>query len=191
MNFWGDVGKSAHYVYLTTYMHSLNVFVFFSHDKITKTLVIVRCPLSIWYILQMGHFTFFRTKIPCFSQILDCPLHVNHNCCDSGAWIRIHSWCKDVRFEFSALFTDCNLYSTPSFFSYFTYLSYIGMCAYFWAAATQTIAFAIESNGSYPLQRWPKFLQAAHSILWSTVTAFGEWESNTLRTTVLIIMIFP
>jgi len=30
-----------------------------------------------------------------------------------------------------------------SYFSYFTYLAYIGLCAYYWASSTQIVAYAI------------------------------------------------
>ncbi|QRV84379.1 transmembrane protein [Ceratobasidium sp. AG-Ba] len=68
-----------------------------------------------------------------------------------------------------------------SFFSYFTNLSYIGLCSYMWAASVQTIAYARHSRRfhtqssaryEYPLQKWPRFLQFLHLLLWSTVTTF-------------------
>lgn len=65
-------------------------------------------------------------------------------------------------------------HDADSFFSYFTELSYIGLCSYFWASAVQTLCFARRSGDkpSYPLQTWPRFLQFLHSLLWSTVTVF-------------------
>lgn len=64
-----------------------------------------------------------------------------------------------------------------SYFSYFTHLTYLGLCAYYWAASVQTIAYALKWRRSgagvgYPLQRWPRFLQALHVILQSSVTTF-------------------
>ncbi|GLB38071.1 hypothetical protein LshimejAT787_0411220 [Lyophyllum shimeji] len=67
-----------------------------------------------------------------------------------------------------------------SFFSYFTHLSYIGLCAYFFASGVQTFAFArsLRAAGgavdatSYPLQRWPRFLQFLHVLLQGTITVF-------------------
>src|SRR6266540_364396 len=61
------------------------------------------------------------------------------------------------------------LIAPHSYFSYFTHLTYIGMCAYYFAASTQTIAYSLRWRKSgagvgYPLQRWPKFLQALHII---------------------------
>ncbi|KAJ1306278.1 hypothetical protein OPQ81_010981 [Rhizoctonia solani] len=68
-----------------------------------------------------------------------------------------------------------------SFFSYFTNLTYIGLCSYMWAASIQTIAYALHirrfrtrsgAQWEYPLQRWPRILQFLHLLLWSTVTTF-------------------
>ncbi|KAF8058529.1 hypothetical protein FPV67DRAFT_507543 [Lyophyllum atratum] len=67
-----------------------------------------------------------------------------------------------------------------SFFSYFTHLSYIGLCAYFFASGVQTNAFAqslritdgTASTASYPLQRWPRPLQFLHVLLQLTITVF-------------------
>jgi len=56
------------------------------------------------------------------------------------------------------------------FFSYFTHLSAIGLCAYLWAAGVQTIAYALWNK--YPLRRWPKFFQLLHLWLSATVTTF-------------------
>ncbi|KAJ7615541.1 hypothetical protein FB45DRAFT_841989 [Roridomyces roridus] len=57
-----------------------------------------------------------------------------------------------------------------SFLSYFTVLSYIGLTAYYWAAAVQTFFYA--RYGSYPLRRWPQALQAGHVVLQSTIVSF-------------------
>ncbi|KAJ7472933.1 hypothetical protein B0H11DRAFT_2037790 [Mycena galericulata] len=57
-----------------------------------------------------------------------------------------------------------------SFLSYFTELSYIGLTAYYCAAAVQTLFYA--RYGTYPLQRWPRPLQALHVLLQSTVVSF-------------------
>ncbi|EAU87190.1 hypothetical protein CC1G_10469 [Coprinopsis cinerea okayama7 len=65
-----------------------------------------------------------------------------------------------------------------SYLSYFTNLTYIGLCAYFFASGVQTICYALRwrRNGAgagYPLQQsWPRFLQALHVILYSTVITF-------------------
>ncbi|KDQ49594.1 hypothetical protein JAAARDRAFT_42703 [Jaapia argillacea MUCL 33604] len=67
-----------------------------------------------------------------------------------------------------------NAHSTRNFgyFSYFTDLSYIGLCAYFWASSVQTLAFASRREKSYPLQGWPRVFQFLHVLLYSTVTTF-------------------
>jgi len=67
-----------------------------------------------------------------------------------------------------------------SFFSYFTNLSYIGLCAYFFASGVQTLAFArcLRAAGrtvdvaSYPLQRWLRPLQFLHVLLQGTIMVF-------------------
>ncbi|RDX54365.1 hypothetical protein OH76DRAFT_1540024 [Lentinus brumalis] len=58
------------------------------------------------------------------------------------------------------------------YFSYFTHLSYIGIIAYQFAAAVQTLCYALNGGKSYPLQRWPRFLQFLHRLLYSTVTTY-------------------
>jgi hypothetical protein len=58
-----------------------------------------------------------------------------------------------------------------SFFSYFTHLTYIGICAYFWASGVQTWLFA-RNGKRYPLQEWPCLLQFLHILLYSTITSF-------------------
>ncbi|KAK1225494.1 hypothetical protein PQX77_011582 [Marasmius sp. AFHP31] len=60
-------------------------------------------------------------------------------------------------------------------FSYFTTLTYIGICAYYWAAFVQTAFYELErrrGGTGYPLQRWPKFLQSLHLILGTTIITF-------------------
>lgn len=59
-----------------------------------------------------------------------------------------------------------------SYFSYFTDLSYIGLLAYFCAASVQTIAFELRGHKNYPLQKWPRFLQLLHVLLYTTVIVF-------------------
>jgi len=58
------------------------------------------------------------------------------------------------------------------YFSYFTHLSYIGIVAYFWASGIQTLVYAIRRRRSYPLQRWPRFLQFLHRLLCSSIMNF-------------------
>ncbi|KIM37586.1 hypothetical protein M413DRAFT_13279 [Hebeloma cylindrosporum] len=64
-----------------------------------------------------------------------------------------------------------------SYFSYFTYLTFTGLCAYYFAAGVQTTVYALawRRNGAgvgYALQRWPRPLQALHVILQSSVITF-------------------
>jgi len=59
-----------------------------------------------------------------------------------------------------------------STFSYFTDLSYIGLCAYFFASAVQTWLYAIGGDKGYPLQKWPRILQFLHLLLLSTIISF-------------------
>ena len=80
------------------------------------------------------------------------------------------------------LYTRIHLLNDISFFSYFTYLAYIGLCAYYCASGTQTLAYAlgwrkIGAGAGYPLQRWPRVLQAMHVVLRATVVTFGEPSS--------------
>jgi len=66
--------------------------------------------------------------------------------------------------------------TVDSYFSYFTNLSYIGLCAYFFASGVQTFAYAKNLNQGkdweYPLQRWPRILRYLHSLLFSTIVTF-------------------
>ncbi|KAI6129379.1 hypothetical protein EDD16DRAFT_1471474 [Pisolithus croceorrhizus] len=63
--------------------------------------------------------------------------------------------------------------SGPSYLSYFTSLSYIGLCAYFWASGVQTIAFAqTERRICYPLQKWPRPLQLMHVLLYTSIVVY-------------------
>lgn len=59
-----------------------------------------------------------------------------------------------------------------TYLTYFTRLSYIGICAYFWAATTQTLSFALrqrQRKSGYALQSWPKILQFLHLYLTSSI----------------------
>jgi len=58
------------------------------------------------------------------------------------------------------------------YFSYFTNLTYIGLCAYFFASGVQTAAYASEKGRGYPLQRWPRVLQVLHVLLHSTIITY-------------------
>jgi len=66
---------------------------------------------------------------------------------------------------------------TCSYFSYFTHLSYIGLCAYFCAAGVQTFFYARSGKG-YPLQSWPRALQYLHVLLYSTIVTYREYPND-------------
>ncbi|KAF8337141.1 hypothetical protein F5887DRAFT_1106899 [Amanita rubescens] len=67
-----------------------------------------------------------------------------------------------------------NLHNANSFFSYFTHLSYIGLCAYLFASGVQTMIYAWcpFKKGSLVLREWPRFLQFLHVWLYTTVVTF-------------------
>ncbi|KAF7354027.1 hypothetical protein MVEN_01089500 [Mycena venus] len=58
------------------------------------------------------------------------------------------------------------------FFSYFTHLTYCGICGYFTASGFQTALYARYGQKAYPLQRWAKPWRFLHLLLLSTITAF-------------------
>ncbi|KAJ7610130.1 hypothetical protein FB45DRAFT_993492 [Roridomyces roridus] len=58
------------------------------------------------------------------------------------------------------------------FFSYFTHLSYTGICGYFFAAGFQTLTYARRGQKAYPLQRWAKPWRFLHLALLSTITTY-------------------
>ncbi|KAF9524573.1 hypothetical protein CPB83DRAFT_861156 [Crepidotus variabilis] len=67
------------------------------------------------------------------------------------------------------------LHEANSFFSYFTNLTFIGLCAYFFASGVQTFFYASNArkeHNRYPLQNWPGFIQYLHVLLLSTVLTF-------------------
>ena len=65
-------------------------------------------------------------------------------------------------------------------FSYFTDLSFIGFCAYFFASAVQTMIYAVGGGKGYPLQKWPRILQFLHLLLISTIFSFRVYRSSPL-----------
>ena len=62
-------------------------------------------------------------------------------------------------------------------FSYFTDLSFIGICAYFFASAVQTVLYAVGGGKGYPLQKWSRILQFLHLLLLSTIFSFRVYRS--------------
>ncbi|TDL21223.1 hypothetical protein BD410DRAFT_789978 [Rickenella mellea] len=81
-----------------------------------------------------------------------------------------------VALLFILIWDGVKLHTANSFFSYFTELSYIGLCSYFWASGVQTFAYGFRIGGGhrkgYPLQHWPRPLQFLHVLLFSTITTF-------------------
>ncbi|KAK2464917.1 hypothetical protein APHAL10511_002993 [Amanita phalloides] len=61
-----------------------------------------------------------------------------------------------------------------SFFSYFTHLSYIGLCAYLFAAGIQTMVYTYcpLKKGTFVLRTWPRILQFLHVWLYTTAVTF-------------------
>ncbi|KAF7358930.1 hypothetical protein MSAN_01233400 [Mycena sanguinolenta] len=58
------------------------------------------------------------------------------------------------------------------FLSYFTHLTYSGLCGYFFASGLQTALYARHGQKAYPLQQWAKPLRFLHLLLLSTITVF-------------------
>ncbi|KAJ7061737.1 hypothetical protein C8F01DRAFT_145365 [Mycena amicta] len=63
-------------------------------------------------------------------------------------------------------------HNAAGFFSYFTHLTYTGLCGYFTAAGLQTVFFARRGEQAYPLQTWAKPWRFLHLALLATITAF-------------------
>ncbi|KAJ3510636.1 hypothetical protein NLJ89_g4559 [Agrocybe chaxingu] len=59
-----------------------------------------------------------------------------------------------------------------SFFSYFTNLTFIGLCAYFFASGVQTFFYARSPISDYPLQSWLRVFRYLHVLLLSTIVTF-------------------
>lgn len=70
---------------------------------------------------------------------------------------------------FSIIWDEVKYHTGKAYFSYFTHLTYIGICAYAFAAGVQTLLYARTGRQSYPLQRWHRLLQTGHVILLSSV----------------------
>ncbi|KAF5377985.1 hypothetical protein D9757_009831 [Collybiopsis confluens] len=74
-----------------------------------------------------------------------------------------------------------SFHNADSYFSFFTELTYIGICSYYWASFTQTLVYALrlrrldtgsENLPDYPLQSWPRILQLLHVILRTTMVSY-------------------
>lgn len=79
---------------------------------------------------------------------------------------------------FCIVFQAVVLKNAQKFLSFFTNLSYFGLCGYFWASGIQTWKYSrsnyhrINGGQVYPLQAWPKFWQHLHLLLYVTVVTF-------------------
>ncbi|TFK36001.1 hypothetical protein BDQ12DRAFT_699831 [Crucibulum laeve] len=76
---------------------------------------------------------------------------------------------------FSIIWESVRWGDGEQYFSFFTHLSYIGLCSYFFASGIQTLFYALrlrKGGTGYPLQRWGYSLQALHILLASTVVTF-------------------
>ncbi|KAI3602248.1 hypothetical protein WG66_002437 [Moniliophthora roreri] len=65
--------------------------------------------------------------------------------------------------------------SGGQFFSYFTNLTFTGICAYYWASFVQTAFYTrrrCQGKDGYPLQSWAKTLQVLHLMLQTTIVTF-------------------
>ncbi|KAJ7142453.1 hypothetical protein C8R44DRAFT_760686 [Mycena epipterygia] len=62
--------------------------------------------------------------------------------------------------------------NAAGFFSYFTHLTYCGICGYFTAAGLQTALYARHGQKAYPLQRWAKPWRFLHLALLATITTY-------------------
>ncbi|KAJ3861031.1 hypothetical protein EV359DRAFT_47993 [Lentinula novae-zelandiae] len=70
------------------------------------------------------------------------------------------------------------LHDADGYFSYFTELTHIGICSYYWASFTQTFFYALRQRHSmerlpeYPLQKWPRIFQLLHVMLGTTIISY-------------------
>ena len=55
-------------------------------------------------------------------------------------------------------------------FSYFTNLSYFGLAFYFFFAGLHSLSYALR--GESLVNRWPRPLQAAHSVFYTTIVVY-------------------
>ncbi|KAK0185632.1 hypothetical protein F5146DRAFT_1105708 [Armillaria mellea] len=72
----------------------------------------------------------------------------------------------------SVIWASVVSHDIAGYFSYFTHLTYIGLCSYYFASGVQTLVYA--RNNTYLLRTWPfaKTLQFLHVWLHSTVVTF-------------------
>ncbi|KAG6816257.1 hypothetical protein H0H87_007422 [Tephrocybe sp. NHM501043] len=96
---------------------------------------------------------------------------------------------------FTLIWTSVREHGGSGWFSYFTHLSYIGLCAYFFAAGTHTFVFSREpldgSSRSYLLERWPRALQFLHLVLEaSSVYPHIAWTNISVHILNLVFAVF-
>src|SRR5579871_4513028 len=72
-------------------------------------------------------------------------------------------------------------------FSYFTSLTYWGLAFYFTFAAMHTVIY--WRSGKPFLAQWPKALQIAHSVFYSTIVVF-PWLVTSMAITFFLSMVF-
>jgi len=80
-----------------------------------------------------------------------------------------------VTLIFSLVWGAVKTNEAKSFFSYFTNLTFIGLCAYFFASGVQTVSYFLnvkKGHHEYWLQTWPHFLQYLHTLLLTTIVSF-------------------
>lgn len=53
--------------------------------------------------------------------------------------------------------------------AFFTHLTHLGLCAYFWATTIQTSSFNRNGEESYALQRAPRVLQLMQVLLQASI----------------------
>ncbi|KAF5372201.1 hypothetical protein D9758_005027 [Tetrapyrgos nigripes] len=73
---------------------------------------------------------------------------------------------------FALVWENVRTHDGSGFFSYFTQLTYIGLCSYYWASFVQTVAYARKGQRGYPLQKWGKTLQVLHMMLATTIVSY-------------------
>ncbi|KAJ3534652.1 hypothetical protein NMY22_g6827 [Coprinellus aureogranulatus] len=77
---------------------------------------------------------------------------------------------------FCIAFQAAVLHNAQKFLSFFTNLSYFGLCGYFWVSGIHTLKYSRSKSRNrkpgYPLQKWPKVWQNLHLLLYTTVVTF-------------------
>ncbi|RXW16395.1 hypothetical protein EST38_g9457 [Candolleomyces aberdarensis] len=85
-----------------------------------------------------------------------------------------------VTLLFTIIWQEVKTDGAEGYFSYFTNLTFVGLCAYFFASGTQTFAYSRSCNKggansdrpTYPLQRWHRVFQYLHVLLYTTIATF-------------------